>query len=59
MKGHIFVQILLGEEGIKAIEKAGLTINYDVADKIVEILSTTMLPKSDIGEIVEKIVEKR
>ena len=59
MKGHIFVKILLGEEGIKAIEKAGLTINYDVADKLVEMLSTRMLSKMDIGEIVEKIIEKR
>lgn len=59
MKGHIFVEILLGEEGIKAIEKAGLTINYNVADKLVEMLSTRMLSKMDIGEIVEKIVEKR
>lgn len=57
MKGHIFVKLLLGEEGIKAIEKAGLTINYDVADKLVEVLSTSMLSKLDMSAIVERIVE--
>ena len=57
MKGHIFVELLLGKEGIKAIEKAGLTINYDVADKLVDMLSTSMLSKLDMGAIVERIVE--
>lgn len=57
MKGHIFVELLLGKEGIKAIEKAGLTINYDVADKLVDMLSTSMLSKLDMGAIVERIVK--
>ena len=56
-KGKEFLTLLLGEKAIKAIEKAGMTIDYNKADKLVEVLTTSILSKNDIGSMVEKIVE--